>query len=313
MTRIVIVGASITGHTIALKLKERAADSCVTLVTEEPYALYDRRRLFDFLAGSVKERDLFLVDEQEYAARGITLMKGRKVSSVNTERRVVYFKEKGTLPYDLLVIASGSRPRIPDVPGNKKPGVFTMYSLEDARAFMNTIVTEPICIAGSGQAAVELAKVIAAKYKTGVKIVDSGFVIAPALQLNCDAGSAGDAGPGIDAVSGEIAEIIGEGRVQAVKLKEGKAIGVSAVIFMGKPFSAIDFFKNTPVFLSGGSLVVDDFFRANIEGIFASGSAARHSAGSDIAKTWDECVFEAGLAADALIAEMERLYACRKS
>ncbi len=289
MKRIVIIGASITGHTIATQIRERDCNVSITLVTDEPYPVYDRRRLFDFFSGSVKETELFFAADEAYLRQSITLMKGKKVSAINTQRKVIYFKEKGTLGYDLLVIASGSRPVIPDIPGNKKPGVFTLYGLDDVKSLSNMVIAESVCIVGANEPALRLAPIAAHKYKTGVKIISS----APVNQLPvCE---------GCDSIVGEVTEIIGEGRVQAVKLGNGKAIGVSAVIFMGQERCAADFLQNSPFTVMSGYCMVDNFFRTNIEGVFAAGSAARHKDGNAVSKTWDECVFEAGLVVDALM------------
>ena len=85
--RVVIVGASIAGHTIATGIKKENPDASVTLVTDEAYPLYDRRKLFDFLCGAVQEKDLMLVRSDTYEKQGIVFLKDHKAVSVAPVRK----------------------------------------------------------------------------------------------------------------------------------------------------------------------------------------------------------------------------------
>lgn len=298
MTRIVIIGASITGHTVATELARRAPECAITLVTEESYPLYDRRRILDFLDGRVKEKELLRVRADEYEKSGIVFMPGHKVSSVNAGRGIIYFREKGTLGFDILVAASGRKYAIPEIPGAKKENVFALNTLDDVKSLRGALITDAVCIAGNDGIAVSAAALCGSKYKTGVKLIIGRGTAHPPVDF-------GVTPEGIEVVSGEIAEIIGEGTVQAVKLKEGKAIGVSAVIFMGEAFVSPDYLKNTPVEMSGGRIMVDARMRTNMERIYACGSVACIRDAGFPAKSWEECRAQGETAAESITRELE--------
>ena len=263
MNRIVIIGASVAGHSAAVALREKIPSSSITLVSEEPYRLYDRRRLADFLAGRVLEEELYLCSESFYAECNINFLKEKKVVALNLKKRTVAFKEKGSLEFDFLVIASGRRISIPDIPGAKKEGVVTLQALKDFKDFSSRTIVDTVCVAGSDEAALAIAKVISDKYKVGV-------------------------------INGEPLEIIGEGQVQAVRLKEGKVIGVSAVIFINGFKSNIDFLKDTAINVQNDFIVVDERMRTNIENIFACGAVCGQV-------NWDEVARDSAIIAENII------------
>ena len=267
MKRIVIIGASVAGHSTATNLRQSDPDCSITLVTEEPFVFYDRRRLPDFLRGAVKREEIFLSSEDFYSQNHIDFLKEKKVVSLNPKKMTVSFKEKEVLGFDFLVIASGRRILLPDIPGAKKQGVVTLQALKDfqdlsARAFVDTV-----CVTGVDEASAAISSAIAERYK-------------------------------VEVVNGEPTEIIGEGEVQAVKLNTGKTIGVSMVIFTGGFKSNIDFLKDTPVNLAQDFIMVDEFLRTNIENIFACGAVCGRL-------NWDDAVRDSTIIADNITQKLK--------
>jgi len=260
MKKIVIIGASVSGHCIALGLRERDLSSQITLITEENYPAYDRLRLPDFISGITLEQNLFLGNEDFYQQHNINFLKSKKVASLNTQKKLIYFKEKGNLEYDFLVIASGRSPSIADIPGAKKEGVFRLYNLDDTKELLKRYISEPICIIGSNSLALKTAEALAIKYSSEIKFLTHS-VIDPSLVCQ-----------GIEVIQDDICEIIGDGQTEAIKLKQGKVIAVSAVLFMDNYKSNIDFLKNSNVEIKDDFVVVNETLKTNIENIFACGS-----------------------------------------
>ena len=110
---------------------------------------------------------------------------------------------------------------LPAIPGARKKGVVVINSVDDFKKLDSYLINDTVCIDGPVGAGLKLAKLICEKYKVAVKLIaplpDSG-------QLPED----------IQITNTPIQEIVGEGRVEAVKFKDGKAIGVCLVIFMDK-------------------------------------------------------------------------------
>jgi len=110
---------------------------------------------------------------------------------------------------------------LPQIPGARKKGVILISSEEDFKKLDEYLINDTVCIEGVLVVAIKLARSIHEKYKVAVKVTagpDSG----------------GSLPEGIEVINSQIKEIVGEGRAEAVKLKDGKAIGVCLVIFIDK-------------------------------------------------------------------------------
>jgi nitrite reductase (NADH) large subunit len=298
MAHIVIIGNSVAGHSAAVNIRARDEHAALTLVSAEPYSFYDRRRLCDFLRGTIKEQDLFPCAGDFYARQNIVSRTGVTVAAVNPLKRTLAFKDaKGSMSYDILVVATGMRHAACTFPGAKKPGVVTLYSLDDVKKFMARLVTEPVCILGWNKGAVAMAGAIAERYGVDVKLLAPSGADAAALPAH------------VEIVCEPVVEIIGEGCVQAIKLSNGKIIAVGTVVNMVEEPS-LDFLRTTLVRVSGKGIEVDGQLRTSVERVFACGTVACTPDGPR-AKTWNECAEEGCYLADSISKEMER--ACRIS
>jgi len=301
MAKIVIIGASISANTVALSLRAKDKDCAITLITEENYPLYDRRKLPDFLkCDGVKEEDLFIYRDNSYSDSNINFLKNKEVTSVNLKKKIIYFHDKTTLGYDFLVVACGLKIVPPEIPGVKKEGVFALNSLDDFKKFSRYFINEQVCLVGSDITDLNLAKAIAAKYKVEVKLLSRARFDLASLPLE------------IEVLDSAPQEIIGEGEVQAVKLDSGKIIAVSAVIFREKLEGNTDFLKDTGIERLSTFIVVDSALRTNSEEVFACGAAAVWRGEAQKIKDWDDCIREGVLLAEEINKAMKG-ETCQKS
>lgn len=102
----------------------------VTVVGEEPRPCYDRVHLTEYFSGRSAE-DLLLAPRSWYEENGIELLTNTKVSEIDRERRLARTESGAELPYDMLVLATGSRPFVPPIEGVDLPGVFVYRTVED--------------------------------------------------------------------------------------------------------------------------------------------------------------------------------------
>src|SRR4051812_15697025 len=102
---------------------ERQMD--VTVVGEEPRPAYDRVALTSYLTGTT-------ADELSLPAHGdrVSLRLGERVVSIDRDRHVVVTDCESEIGYDDLVLATGSVPFVPPVPGRELPGVFTYRTID---------------------------------------------------------------------------------------------------------------------------------------------------------------------------------------
>jgi NADPH-dependent 2,4-dienoyl-CoA reductase/sulfur reductase-like enzyme len=131
--RHVILGAGPAGVTAAETLRAADPEASITLVGGEGEAPYARMALPYLLAGKIREEGLRLrTDPGHYRALGIDLVQGR-ARAVEPGAARVALEDGRSLPYDRLLVATGSHPTLQDMPGIHLPGVHTCWTLEDAR------------------------------------------------------------------------------------------------------------------------------------------------------------------------------------
>jgi acetyl-CoA synthase len=122
---------------------------------------------------------------------------------------------------------------LPQIPGARKKGVILLSSEDDFKKLDSYLINDTVCIEGPAEAAFALAKLIHEKYKVGVKVV---FPHGEHPRNSNERGVSLPDSDHIQLINSPIQEIVGEGRAEAVKFKDGKAIGVCLVLFMDKKF-----------------------------------------------------------------------------
>ncbi len=130
--KIVVVGNGMVGH----KLLEEFADKPgleITVLCEEARAAYDRVHLSEFFSGKTAE-DLSLVAEKFFDRDGISLHLNAKAVSLNAAKKYVETAEGEQIEYDKLILATGSYPFVPPVPGRDREGCLVYRTIEDLEA-----------------------------------------------------------------------------------------------------------------------------------------------------------------------------------
>ncbi|HEU4600253.1 MAG TPA: FAD-dependent oxidoreductase, partial [Solirubrobacterales bacterium] len=134
--RLVVVGTGMAGLETVQELLERApADSWrVTMLGEEPGTPYNRILLSKLLAGETEVPALELKPPDWFARRGIDLRGGCPAREIDVDARRVIDVSGGAHDYDALVVATGSRPFVPPIPGIEDPRVLSFRTMADVRA-----------------------------------------------------------------------------------------------------------------------------------------------------------------------------------
>jgi NAD(P)H-nitrite reductase large subunit len=130
----VILGAGPAGVIAAETIRKHAAADEIIVIGDEPEAPYSRMAIPYLLIGKVGEEGTHLRHTADhYASLRITLLRGR-AARVDVAERMVALEDGSRIGYDRLLIATGSSPVSPPIPGIDGPGVHTCWTLEDARA-----------------------------------------------------------------------------------------------------------------------------------------------------------------------------------
>src|SRR5919108_2332781 len=154
--KIVVIGNGMVGQRFLEKLIERGGDHEITVFCEEPRPAYDRVQLTSFFSGkTAAELSLF------QKTPGVTLRLNDPVLAIDAAAKLVHSARYRNVPYDKLVIATGSVPFVPPVPGRDRRGCFVYRTIEDleeiaaqaARARVGTVI-------GGGLLGLEAAKAL---------------------------------------------------------------------------------------------------------------------------------------------------------
>ena len=108
---------------------------------------------------------------------------------------------------------------LPAIPGARKKGVVLLSTPEDLKKLDDYLINDTVCIDGPQEFAVNLAKQLQERFKVGIKLVSPSSAIEGLP-------------PEIEVIKSPIQEIVGEGKAEAVKFKDGKAVSVSLVVFV---------------------------------------------------------------------------------
>ncbi|HXT90609.1 MAG TPA: nitrite reductase large subunit NirB, partial [Trebonia sp.] len=133
MKQVVVIGHGMVGHRFveALTARDHGGQFQVTVLSEEPRPAYDRVALSSFFDGA-DEAALRLPPLS--AVPCVDLRFGVSASSLDLAEQVVVASDGSALPYDELVLATGSYPFVPPVPGHDAPGCFVYRTLDDLAA-----------------------------------------------------------------------------------------------------------------------------------------------------------------------------------
>lgn len=133
--KLIVIGHGMVGHKLLECIAANAAGALqVTVLGEEPRPAYDRVHLSEFFSGKSAD-DLSLVEPGFFGRHAqFDLRLNAPVASIDRDAHTVTLATGETFPYDKLVLATGSRPFVPPVPGRERADCFVYRTIEDLEA-----------------------------------------------------------------------------------------------------------------------------------------------------------------------------------
>ncbi len=157
---IIVIGHGMVGHKFVESLAAAAPHLHITVLGEEPRPAYDRVHLSEFFAGKTAE-DLSLVAPGFFERGNLTLKLNAKVVAIDRAARLVTLADGEVLIYDKLVLATGSSPFVPPVPGCERADCFVYRTIEDLEAMRECgIRSRTGVVIGGGLLGLECAKAL---------------------------------------------------------------------------------------------------------------------------------------------------------
>jgi NADPH-dependent 2,4-dienoyl-CoA reductase/sulfur reductase-like enzyme len=276
----VIIGGGLAAARVAQAFRKAGGEGPVTMLGKEPDAPYNRPPLSKgFLRGDLEAGDTFVQPEADYAAAGIDLRLGCEVTGIDTAARTVALAGGGSLPYDRLVLASGSLPRALGIPGEELAGVHTYRTLANAQAVREAASTAPAALViGGGFIGMETT---ASLRRRGLAVtqIDIGDHLYASLQAPPFSESLERLyrDKGVDVLLGDVVEEFhgSEGKLTGARTRSGREIAAELAIVGVGVQPATGYLEGSGVALEQGTVLVDERFATNVPGIWAVGDIAR--------------------------------------
>lgn len=273
--RLVVVGTGMSGLAVVEEVLRRDPGGwAVTMLGEEPGPVYNRILLSRLLAGDCSPADLEVRPLAWYRERGIDLRGGSPAASVDTARRVVADTSGAEHRYDALVLATGSRAFVPELPGSDLPGVGVFRTWSDAASLGDVPCDgSRVVVLGGGLLGLEAAAALAGR-GASVCVVEAADRLM-ARQLNEPAArmlAAALEARGVQLRLGETAEEI---RLRSVRLGSGERLPADRVVIAAGVRPEVSLAVAAGI-RTNRATIVDDCLRTSAPGVWAVGECAEH-------------------------------------
>ena len=273
----IILGNGPAGVVAAETLRRAAPADDILLVGNESAPPYSRMAIPYLLEGNIDESGTYLrKTDGHFEQLGIRQRRGRAVA-VNAEKRTVLFDDGQFEDYDRLLVATGSHPVRPPIPGIDLPQVQTCWTLEDARAIA--------ALAKPGSRVLQLGAgfigciIMEALVKRGVQltVIEMGDRMVPRMMTPQAGGMikrwVEQQGVRVVTRAGVERIEVGEPAPLTVTLSTGEQLDCDLLIVAAGVAPNVAFLEGTAVHVAKGVLV-DETMQTSVPGIYAAGDVA---------------------------------------
>jgi len=273
--RIVIIGAGAGAYGFVKSYREINTEDEITIFSKENFPFYNRVMLPDYISGEQRWEQLVKMTDEEEPSYKIKMLRGVSVEKVNREEKFVIDSRGIKTPYDVLIMATGSRAAIPrNVPA--LPGIFSMRSRTDADNFKEHIPAGGhVVIVGGGLLGLEMA---ASLREIGMRITviqrTSRFLNRQLDDLGSQLLHEEIIDQGCDVYyDDEVQLYYGRKKLTGIGLKSGVRIDCDAMILAIGTTPNLELAKNSGLECKRG-VTVDHYLRTSDPNIYAIGEIA---------------------------------------
>jgi nitrite reductase (NADH) large subunit len=275
---LVIVGNGAAGLSALSRFRAFDKNSTLTLISAEPGTAYSRVLLPYYLRRKIPYRNLFIRRPEDYEALGVRTEFGAMMNRVDTESRTVTLAAGGSVDYDKLLIATGSRPFLPPIQGLTGENVLHLWTLHDTEQLDRLFQPDRrALVLGSGFIALQAAW---AARERGLKV--SVYELLPRIMPTVlDDRSAAMLRRKIEEHGIEVRTGIQTERVDrsssgvlTVHAKNHPALEVDLIIVGAGVRPNVEFLAGSPVRTDRG-ILIDETMQTNVPGVYAAGDVAR--------------------------------------
>jgi nitrite reductase (NADH) large subunit len=292
--KLVVIGNGMAGARFVDELRSRASEAFdVTVLGDEVHGGYNRIMLSGVLGGFRTPDEIITHPPAWYDERRITLHRGAAAVAIDRAEKIVTTASGDRVPYDALVIATGSRPFVPPIPGLDAPHVFVMRTIDDCAKIAAAITPEmPVVVLGGGLLGLEAASGVRARGAQATVVH-----LAPTLmemQLDADGGRALRAK--IEALgitvktSARAVRAYDDAEGRGIELADGTRIRGDVIIVCCGIVPNVSLAREAGLTVERG-IVVDDGMQTSDPAIFGIGECVQHRGQTYglVEPLWDQC------------------------
>src|SRR5512142_1155176 len=281
---LVVAGYGMVAHRFVEAVCERGLTAGpsgwdVLVLAEEPVPAYDRVALSSCFNGRAPQ-DLWLLPDRTFTDPAVTVLLGEQVTAVDRSTRQVKTGTGRQVRYDTLVLATGSRPFVPPIPGRAAPGCFVYRTVADVDAIKGRAAGSPTgVVVGGGLLGLEAAYAL-----VSLGLRTTVVELAPRLMsLQVDEGGGSQLRRhierlGVDVRTGAATASVrtgDDGSVSGVELTDGTVIEAEVVVFAAGVRPRDELARGCDLAVGErGGVVIDEGCRTKDQTIYAIGECA---------------------------------------
>ncbi len=302
----IVIGQGIAGSTAATMLRKQDPHTPVAVITNELHYVYSRIDLPDIIAGKYEPAASVLRTAEDFAKAGIECLMGETAVALLRDEKAVLLSSGRRFQYDKLLLATGSLPVVPPVPGAGTPGVYSLWTLQQAgEIFDATGKARSAVVVGAGLIGLKTALALK-KRGLNVTVIEKLPRLLP-RQLDDEASDML-----AESVREEGVEILVGMGVDAISVDSGAVSGVNAggrVFPADLVVMAIGVKPNIGLAVAAGietgrGITVDEFQRTSDPDVYAAGDAAETldplTGDRTIPASWPVAVAQGRIAASSM-------------
>lgn len=272
----VIIGSSAAGISAVEAIRAKDKDSKIIVISDEKKPLYSRCLISYLLAGTIDEKKIWYRKDSFFKNNKVNALLGIKAREINVKKKEILLDNKEKVKFDRLLIATGASPKLENIPGIDKKGVFPLRTIEhtiEIQAMLDKV--KSVAVLGGGLIGLRAAYALKTRGKDVNVFVKSGSILSQIVDK--DAASLMQKRieeKGIKIFTGVAAkEITGDKSVKGVALDNGSKHGCELVI-IGKGVSPnIEIARDSGIKTNWG-ILTNDSLKTNIKDIFAAGDVS---------------------------------------
>ena len=257
----------------------------ITVLGEESCGNYNRILLSGVLSGSHDPDDIFINPLDWYEENGVELHAGVRVIGIDRKGKMAYGSGGLLVPYDKLVIATGSSAFVPPMDGlmeedgSYKPGVFVFRTLDDCTEIINYAgKVQKAAVIGGGLLGLEAARGL---MNRGIE-VDVVHLMAWLMDMQLDSLSGQLLKQSLEGLGVRFhlekltTAILGDGEVTGLQFKDGATLDCDMVVVSAGIRPNVDLARMAGLHVRRGILVTDSLACRNDQDIYSIGECAEH-------------------------------------